>query len=120
MTDLEELLALASKKGTDKRFLDWISRQPSCLDGSWSEFHDDGPRCIAAHVRRAAEAGTAFKPKYSAVPMTFDQHNEQSWHGEAACLNRFLPKPGMWTNAEAKHWFDEKRVEYLKRWINEP
>lgn len=118
MTDLEELLDLASKKATDKRFLDWITHQPSCIDGSWSEFHDDGPRCIAAHVRRAGEAGTAFKPKYSAVPMTFDQHNEQSWHGEAACLNRFRPKNGMWTNAEAKQFFDEQRIKYLTRWLS--
>lgn len=116
---MTDLLALCQQKGSDKQFLKWISRQPSCLDGSWSEILESGEgRSIPCHVRRAVSAGTACKPIYSAVPMTFDQHNEQSWHGEASCLNRFLPKPaGIWTNHEAKAWFDAQAERYLRRWI---
>jgi hypothetical protein len=118
MTDLETLLQKARKKGSDKKFREWVSHQPSCIDGSWSEVLESGEgRCIACHVRRAGEAGTAFKPEYSAVPMTFDQHNEQSWHGESSCLNRFIPKPGLWGNIDAKAWFDQKRIEYLTLWL---
>ena len=34
--------------------------------------------------------GTAIQPKVFCVRLTFDQHNEQPWHGEPACLNRFM------------------------------
>ncbi|MHC5536680.1 hypothetical protein ACYOEI_00215 [Singulisphaera rosea] len=115
---IDELLAKARKKGTDKKFLDWIRCQPSCLSGRFSEWVDGEGRSIPAHVRRAKEAGTAFKPEYSAVPLHFDEHNEQSWYGESACLNKFKPKgSGFWTNLDAKEWFDRKRIEYLKGWL---
>ena len=94
--------------GADSDFQAFLRLQASCLDG-------DTP-CVVCHVRRTANAGTGFKPLYSAVPMTFDQHNEQSWHGESACLNRFIPKKGMWTNLEAKAWFDKQVEKYLELW----
>lgn len=115
---IDDLIAQARKKGTDRKFLEWIKFQPSCLSGNFSEWVDGEGRSIPAHVRRSREAGTAFKPGYSAIPLTFDEHNEQSWYGEAACLNKFLPKcNGFWDNLEAKTWFDEQRIKYLKRWI---
>ena len=117
MTNLETLLSLAREKGSDDRFLDWIRRQESCLSGGYSEFFYGEGRCVPAHVRRAREAGTAYKPPYSAVPLLDEEHRVQSNQGEKACLERYLG--GKWTAEEAKAFFDAKRIEYLQRWIDE-
>lgn len=95
--------------GTDEEFRVWVREQPSCLDGAMP--------CIAAHVRRAKDSGTAFKPPYRCVPLTDDQHNEQSWYSEASCLNRYNPRPRGWTNLAAKEWFDEQADITVKAWV---
>lgn len=118
---LEFLLARARRKGTNKQFLDWLSYQASCIDGSWNQWDTDKGegRTIACHVRRVKDgAGTGTKPDYCAVPMSGAQHCDQSWHGEAACLNKWLPRKGFWSDLEAKAQFDEWRIYYLTLWIN--
>lgn len=116
MTDLDTLLALAEAKGTDREYHEFIKRQPSCISGEYSEYHDTGEAfCIPAHVRRSRDAGTAFKPRYAQVPLTDAEHKTQSQLGEAACLERYLG--GTWTPEAAKVKFDELRVENLRRWV---
>lgn len=101
---------------TDKKYLDWIRRQPSALSGEFSEyFHGEG-RSIAAHVRRGSNGGTAYKPQFSAIPLRQEEHLFQHQHGEKACLEKYLG--GKWTVEGAKAWFDGKAVEYFERWRN--
>lgn len=96
----------------DQKFLDWVSRQPSCLNGEFSEWHDGVGRSIACHVRRAANAGVAYKPLYSAVPMTREQHDLQHKEGETAVLRQY----GILTG-DAKSWFDEQAEQYYQEWM---
>lgn len=114
--NLEELRCRARLKGTDKQFLDWIRTMPSCISGHWSEWPNGDPRNPACHVRRAIDSGTAMKPEFSAVPMTNEEHHDQTIHGEAHCLNRHL-MPFLWTQQQAKDWFDTKVRQYLTLWI---
>src|SRR5690349_4222939 len=98
-----ELLTRARSKGTDEQFREWVQRQPSCVSGRFSEYVDGEGRCIAAHVRRAGESGTAFKGEYAAVPLTHDEHLVQHQKGESAL--------------GGKEFFDRQRVKYLRCWI---
>ncbi len=104
MNELEELIELATSKGGDKKYREWISHQPSCVSGQFSEWHNGEGRSIACHVRRAIESGTGFKPPYCCVPLTFQEHAIQ--HGKLG--------------EEAfggKGWFDRQRVKYLRSWL---
>lgn len=116
---LHDLRARALERGSDREFLDWIRRQPSCISGNFAEWVDGEGRNPACHVRRAAHAGTGYKPIYSAVPMTHEEHDDQSRRGEAYCLGVHSTKYP-WTEAEAKEWFDRQVMIYLMRWIKEP
>lgn len=70
--------------GTDKQYRNWIQTQPSAYSSDFSEWiHGEG-RCIAAHVRRAGEAGTGYKPPYSCIPLTDKEHQLQHQQGENA------------------------------------
>jgi hypothetical protein len=107
-----------SKKRKDQAYLDWLSYQSSCLDGTFSEYDTDGRgRCVACHVRRSANSGTAFKPEYSAVPMTDKQHQLQGSGGELACLQKYYHS---WECPQsvvtAKEWFENKAERYLNIW----
>lgn len=105
------------RRTADQAFLDWIETLPSCLTGEYSEHLENTGegRSIACHVRRSSAAGTALKPKFSAVPMTFRQHGLQTDKGEAACLAHYLG--GIWTIEEAKAWFDQKAEFYRQLWF---
>lgn len=84
----------------DKLYLEWLSYQPSCIDGSWNQYDEAGDgRNIPCHVRRVNRgAGTGKKPLFSAVPMTHEQHMQEAtlrtpeWFEEQADLHliRFL------------------------------
>jgi hypothetical protein len=78
---------------SDAEFLEWIRHQPSCITAQFGEFVDSTDEGLndACHVRRAGPANVGLKPKYSAVPMTHEQHDLQTRKGELACLLRFLP-----------------------------
>lgn len=69
--------------GTDDEYREWIQRQPSAFSGTFSEYVDGEGRCIAAHVRRADNAGAGIKPKYSCIPLTHSQHQSQHQYGES-------------------------------------
>lgn len=91
--------------GSDAEYRKWIQRQPSAYSGKFSEYVDGEGRCIAAHVRRAGDSGTAFKPKYACVPLTDEEHRLQHSEGENA-----LGGP---------EWFDLQRAKYLQAWAHQ-
>jgi len=109
-------------KFADKDFLEWVEKQPSCLDGSFSEYENGEGRNVACHVRRVAYgAGTAKKPLFFAVPMTHWQHALQHQKGEKACMMKYLKAPrgkdffagklGL-NEATAKDWFETQALAY--------
>lgn len=113
---------------TDADYRLWIQKQPSCLTNTFSEYLEDGTgRSIACHVRRARDSGVGYKPPYSYVPMTHEQHLHQHQHGELACLIRFLPGfrhkvrnlPYRDQVQMAKDWFDAKAMDYCEQWEQE-
>ncbi len=110
------------KLGTDAEYLDWIRRRRSCLSGVYSEYVNGDGRSIAAHVRRAKNSGTSIKPDYSAVPLTDAEHKIQSNKGEAALLEDYfnqktsLSLGKIWSNEEAKEWFDGALLCNLSLW----
>lgn len=88
--------------GTDEEFREWIQRQPSAYSGKFSEYVAGEGRCVAAHVRRAGESGTAIKAEYACIPLTDEEHRLQHQKGESA-----LGGP---------EWFDKKRARYVQEW----
>lgn len=100
----------------DEAFLEWVREQPSCISGAYSYLGEDGPRNPACHVLRVKYgAGKGKKPLMSALPLTTEEHADQH-KGEAYCLNKHLPKVPLWTEAEAKQWFEDQRDEHLMKW----
>ena len=116
------------KPDSDEAFREWIKTQPSCVSCDFKEYDAAGDGVsIPCHVRRAGEAGTAYKPPFSCVPMTFDEHALQSSLGELACLEKYLPPlerirlfHGCVTHedrvARAKWFFDDQAAKYLAMW----
>lgn len=105
----------AIKYGTDKQFLEWLSYQPSCLDGAFNQWIDGVGRNIACHVRRANNSGTGIKPQFSAVPMTDAQHKLQSQKGEVEVISKYFPE--LWNPEMAKQWFDNQVENHVMWWI---
>ena len=103
---------------TDKSFREWVETKRSCLSGEFSEYLDGDGRCIACHVRRAGAAGTAYKPPYSVVPMTFAEHSVQSHGGELEAIRQFNPglARAITTVDEAKEWLDAQALKYRRAW----
>lgn len=90
--------------GTDEQYRHWIQTQPSAYSGDYSEWVNGDGRCIAAHVRRAGEAGTSYKPMYACIPLTNYEHMLQHKIGESALTGL--------------DW-DKARFEYLTKWCVE-
>jgi len=116
-TSKAEAAHFASRYGTDKEYLEWLSFQPSCIDGTFNQYVDGIGRNIACHVRRASNSGTSAKPVYSAVAMTDAQHKIQSTKGEAWVLSDYRQDCSNYTNLKAKKWFDIAASQSLERWI---
>lgn len=112
-----QLLIQARAKGTDKQYREYIQHQPSCISGEFSEWVNGEGRCIAAHVRRAGESGVGCKAEYACVPLTQAEHDLQHQCGERASIEVTNNYCHWVTPKEAKAWFDEQRVRYLKMWI---
>jgi hypothetical protein len=110
----------------DKVYREWIQRRPSCISGRFSEYVNGEGRCVAAHVRRAKNSGTAFKAGFSCVPLTQEEHLTQHQRGELQCLLTHLSRRQILdlfagrNEAEwpmlAKQWFDEQVVKYREQW----
>lgn len=100
-----------SLKAQDKKYLTWLRTQPSCLSRMVP--------CVSAHVRRARHSGTGYKPLFSAVPLTDEEHRWQSNHGELACFLRFYRGHLIGTIIDvqaAKNFFDMEAKQHLQRW----
>jgi len=87
----------------DEEFREFVKRQPSCISGRFSEFHDGGGFSIACHVRRSATAGIGWKPLFSCVPLVDTEHKNTHQHDDGY----YHPK----------EWWDEKASQYLERWL---
>lgn len=98
------LLEKAKAKGTDSEYQEWVRLWPSCLTGAYNTVVHDIGRCEFAHVRRAAESGTGYKPEYSGIPLTHEEHAMTHQKGESI----FYPS----------EWYDKQAVRYLTMWIN--
>lgn len=107
--------------GTDAEFLEWVSYQPSVLDGKWNQVEIGIGRNIACHVRRQKDgAGMGKKPPFSAVPMTDKQHRHQTKYGEVSVLGEYdwlLIDGAMVGKKEAAAWFEKARDVTLNNWI---
>lgn len=99
-----QLLKKAKSKGTDAEYQAWVRLWPSCLTKAYSEVVDGIGKCEFAHVRRAAEAGTGYKPEYSGIPLTHAEHSITHQKGESV----FCPP----------EWYEKQAAEYLTMWIN--
>ena len=107
--------------GTDDEYREWIQKQKSCVSGQWSEYVNGEGRCEAAHVRRANESGTGYKPRYCCVPLTREEHMCQHQKGEEYLLYKYNPSFGigdMLSNDEAKEWFDTQRIKHCEKWAH--
>lgn len=94
---------VAEALGTDAEYQDWVRTQPSAYSGGCDWDCDKGePRCEYAHVRRARDSGTGYKPKFSGIPLTHAEHHIQHQHGESALEGLDMEK---------------KAGEYLAKWI---
>lgn len=90
--------------GTDKEYLEWIRLQASAKSGIKHHDRDTGKEgCVAAHVRRVQHgSGTAIKPLYSAIPLTYHEHHECHQQGDSY--------------AGDEEWWEKKRIQYLHEW----
>lgn len=95
----------------DDQYQAWIRKQPSCISGRYSEWVNGEGRCEYAHVRRAKDGGTGYKPLFSGVPLTHEEHAMQHQKGEAYTLAAY----GIITE-DAKAWFEQKAEEYLNQY----
>jgi hypothetical protein len=99
-----DLLDLARKKGSDKKYLLWLRTQPSAIDGHMDYDPDTGQRwCDPCHYRTAANSGVGCKPEYSAIPLTHAQHLEQHRVGQF--------------NFRPREWWEYQTEKHLRRWI---
>lgn len=96
---------------TDEAYKAWVRRQPSCISSQFGEYINGEGRCEYAHVRRAKDSGTGYKPLFSGVPLTHAEHAMQHQKGEAYTLAAH----GIIAD-DAKVWFEQKAVEYLSKW----
>ena len=88
--------------GTDDEFREWIQRRPSAYSGDYSEWINGEGRCVAAHVRRAGESGTAYKAGYACIPLTDAEHQRQHAEGE--------------TTLQPQEWWERQRNNYATAW----
>lgn len=91
--------------GTDAEYREWVQRQPSAFSGKFSEYVNGEGRCVAAHVRRAGESGTAYKAEYACIPLTDEEHQRQHQYGESAL--------------GGADWFAKARARYVQDWAHQ-
>lgn len=98
----EERSHWAFAYGTDREYLDWLSYQPSAVDGSFNQWKDGVGRNIACHVRQVARgAGTGTKPPFSAIPMRHEQHlNEEQYPIETRVR---------WADEHLERWVESRK-----------
>lgn len=105
MTNLSPLIEKARQKGEEMDYIQWLHRWPSCLSGTYSEWHNGQGFCEAAHVRHVSlGSGTATKPEFCAVPLTSAEHKLAHQKGDSI----FCPP----------EWWEMQVATYLCRYVN--
>lgn len=102
--------AVCESLGTDEEYRKWIQGCASCISNKYN-YTELGPKCEAAHVRRAGQSGTGYKAPYSCIPLTHEEHQLQHQKGESA----LLLSAGIAFD-DAKEWFNKKRCHYVQEW----
>ena len=73
--------------GTDKKFQEFVRKQPSCISGDY-DYNDGISQCEYAHVRRINRgSGMGIKPLFSGVPLTHNEHHTQHAKGESSLVS---------------------------------
>lgn len=93
----EQLLKKAQEKGTTEQYEAYVRLLPSCLTNDYKEYPHGEGRSVFAHVRKGG--GVAFKPPYSGVPLTQQQHHGYEYYNPI-------------------QWWERKAIDYLCKWIN--
>lgn len=101
--------------GTDEQYQAWARKQPCVITGGfdWDEKKGES-RCDYAHVRRAADAGTAYKPRFMGVPLVHAMHQLQHDSGELAVCQHGRKR--VKTVEDAREWFDKQALASVHRW----
>ncbi len=82
-------MEVAHAIGTDNEYQAWCRTQPCAVCGGMDHDPDTGKsQNQFAHLRRANEAGTAFKPPYRGLPMCARHHRAQHNTGEGTVGGR--------------------------------
>jgi len=103
--------------GGDKAYQEWVRTLPCIITGEYGFNENTGEELNEyAHVRRSGESGTAYKPKYSGVPLLSSIHKDQHDHGEAWVIDRNSVNTHGKTPAE---WFEAQASNHLKTWMTE-
>lgn len=112
--------AVVRKIGSDAEYHAWTRRQKCIVCGGQDWLEDIGEgRCEYAHVRRSGDAGTAFKPEYSGVPMCHEHHAVQHQHGESSAFNSYEDLSGdATTKYTAREWFERRAEKNLSEWAH--
>lgn len=103
--------------GSDAEYQEWCRKQ-NCVvtnEYDWNPETGEG-RCEYAHVRRAGEAGTGYKPEYSGVPLCAVIHRLQHQQGELAVLRHCPPSIPVKDEAAAHAWFNAQALKTLHKW----
>jgi hypothetical protein len=94
--------------GTDDQYRQWVQRQASAWSSTFDYTSDNEPRCEAAHVRRIATgAGMQLKNDYACIPLTHEEHRQQSEKGE----NIFSS-----ASETGREWMERIRNKYVEAW----
>jgi len=108
--------------GTDQQYQEFTRKRRCIVTGG---FDWDGKKGVErtefAHVRRAGDSGTAFKPKFSGIPLVHEIHRLQHNGGETAAYDKYLVRRGIdsggvVTETAAREWFEKKAVK-LNKWL---
>jgi len=83
--------------GTDKDYQAWCRKQPSAFSGKTENI-------VFAHYRTAENSGTATKPVYSGIPLTWEEHQHQHQIGQY----QFMPR----------EWWEDQVRKHLEGWVN--
>ena len=94
---------LLNALGGDKAYQAFLREQPSALSGNYSEYVNGVGKCVVAHVRRANDSGTGYKPLFSAIPLTFEEHQLQHQHGEE--------------HLKERSWWDKQVARYIIQFV---
>ena len=96
--------------GSDEEYQAWCRTKRCAI----TRKIDTSDPIVFAHVRRARNSGTSFKPKYHGLPLCDSLHRIQHEKGEAAAL---MAGAGMSVGPDAaKEWFDVRVLDHLEQW----